>query len=122
MSKIVKSKRASESLGPLMTRIGVGLHYFAQTLPSEHKLLIGILQDGSKVAAVLDLKDTYAWCVDMGLIFDAMVATKLVTHKNKLSINDIDKQTIRELNAQKRGIKFDLEKAKRLSGSHSNCF
>lgn len=117
MAKAV-SKEQTPMVSMMMVKMGAAMHYFAGVIPAQHKTLKQFFLEQSPKCSCLPMDEVYHWALDVELIVNGLVATKLVSNRSRVNMTPADKENIRVLNAHKRSIKFELTKIKRLSINH----
>jgi hypothetical protein len=95
-------------------KTGILLSHLANSIPQEHELFIQFIKKQSQLAATITKDKTLYWALDLSLMLDGFVASKIFFGKNGLKNRfertEEEKQIIRTINAYKRSLKFELAK------------
>lgn len=97
----------------MLIRVNSQLTILANKMPKSHKSLIKFFSDNAKHSTMINIEDVYHWAYDVNLVITCIATTNIVSNKNRLDISEEQKELIRNINAIKRSLKFELHKLMR---------
>lgn len=109
----MRKNKISPSLSFALVKMSVSLHNYGLYIPKERKLIKDFIKEQSEKCAVLPAEEVYYWAQDMDLFIGSIVTSKLVSD-TALATSKEEKEIIRMLNGQRRGIRHDLLALKRM--------